>query len=1110
MGGSRIGPELLRVAPAQAARGWRGSFAFVYRSEGIGLVVVQTLEAHRSPQHEAGDVFSFNRNWLPRTKLLTVKVDSTPEPGALVEVRSRPWLVRDVRGTALPNDVLGAMPREGHHLVSLSSVEEDSLGEELQVVWEIEPGAAIRESFELPVCNGFDAPEQMDAFLAAVRWGAISQADSRAIQAPFRSGIQIEDYQLDPVVRCLQMPRTNLLVADDVGLGKTIEAGLVVQELILRNRVRTVLVVCPAALCVQWKDQMQSKFGLEFRIVDSQLLKDLRRRRGLFVNPWTHFPRLITSIDFLKRERPLRLLSEVLPGPGEPVYPRRFDLLIVDEAHNAAPAGSGNYAVDSQRTRALRLLAPHFEHRLFLTATPHNGYRESFTALLELLDNQRFARGVEPDLKQLEKVIVRRLKSELPPRWDGSPRFPERKLFPLEVRYSEEERSMHELLTSYGRLRRQGEKQGYAVEFVLKLMKKRLFSSPAAFLATLEQHRRSVEQRLAPSLPLTESVLRRQADDLEEEYADDEAYEGASEELMTVASGALRPLSPEEDAILKRLEEYAARATAQGDSKLSELMRWLDATLKPEGRWGDTRVIVFTEYRATQRWLMEKLAARGLGSDKRMSALYGGMASEDRERIKAAFQAHPDDSPVRLLLATDAASEGIDLQNHCSRLLHYEIPWNPNRLEQRNGRIDRHGQRESEVRVMHFVGQGYHERMKSMRERPPGDLEGDLEFLARVAAKVETIRQDLGKVGPILATRVQEAMVGRAVNLNTADAEATAARLRRYLKFEQEVRKQCEDLRATLEESRRELGLTGESVRRVVEVGLTLATQPPLRPISVTDHEGREVRAFQVPALRGSWSAALAGLEHPHTGLVRPVVFDEADARGRDDVVLCHLHHPLVQLGLRLLRAEIWGGGKLFRHTARLGNVSEPMVVAYGRLVVIGSRGHLLHEELVHAGGALRQGKLERLGVNALKEALREVGDERGSAFEAQAMALWPALKSPLEAALQARMRERTGNLASFLEKRCEREVDDMRAVLDDLARRIASELAEKPVEQLQLWTPVEKEQLERNRKALEVRLAEIPGESEREAETIRARYVDPEPRLFPVCVSWVFPQRMA
>src|SRR5438552_10078976 len=191
---------------------------------------------------------------------------------------------------------------------------------------------------------------------------------------------------------------------------------------------------------------MRDKFGLEFRIVDSELLRELRRKRGLHVNPWTHFPRLITSIDFLKRERPIRLFREALPAEGESAFPRRFDLLIVDEAHNVAPSGTGRYATDSLRTSAIRLLAPHFEHKLFVSATPHNGYPESFSALLELLDNQRFARSVRPNPEQVGAIMVRRLKRELPPRWDGMPRYPERVIAPIEVDYPDEERRAHRML----------------------------------------------------------------------------------------------------------------------------------------------------------------------------------------------------------------------------------------------------------------------------------------------------------------------------------------------------------------------------------------------------------------------------------------------------------------------------------------------------------------------------------------------------------------------------------------------------------------------------------------------------------------------------------------
>ena len=189
-------------------------------------------------------------------------------------------------------------------------------------------------------------------------------------------------------------------------------------------------------------------------------LKELRRSRGLYANPWTHYPRLIVSIDWLKRERPMRLLREILPSA--PRYPRTFDLLVVDEVHTCAPQARGRYATDSLRTSAIRELAPHCEHRLFLSATPHNGYLESFTALLEMLDDHRFMRGVKPDEEQLRRIMVRRMKRELPPNWDGTPRFPVRKTEPVAVEHSSAEREAHRLLTEYATSRAAAARTGEA------------------------------------------------------------------------------------------------------------------------------------------------------------------------------------------------------------------------------------------------------------------------------------------------------------------------------------------------------------------------------------------------------------------------------------------------------------------------------------------------------------------------------------------------------------------------------------------------------------------------------------------------------------------------
>src|SRR5690606_38591018 len=273
-----------------------------------------------------------------------------PEVGQIALVRDRHWAVVDVeRSTQAP---AGSAPLVGERqtLVQLTSVEDDGFGDDLAVRWEVEPAARVLETATLPrpTVGRLDDPARLDAFLDAVRWGAIASADKTALQAPFRSGVEIQDYQLDPVVRALSMPRTNLLIADDVGLGKTVEAGLVMQELMLRHRARSMLIVCPAGLTLQWRDEMRDKFGLDFRIVNTRMLRELRRSAGLYANPWTHHPRLIVSIDWLKRERPLRMLRELLPPVPE--YPRAFDLLVVDEVHTCAPSGTGKYAVDSQRT----------------------------------------------------------------------------------------------------------------------------------------------------------------------------------------------------------------------------------------------------------------------------------------------------------------------------------------------------------------------------------------------------------------------------------------------------------------------------------------------------------------------------------------------------------------------------------------------------------------------------------------------------------------------------------------------------------------------------------------------------------------------------------------
>ncbi len=1058
---------------------------------------------------------------------------NAPEQGQLVTVRSRNWIVNEVAPSTLPSSGLHGLG-DGQTLVSLASIEDDGLGEELTVIWELEPGARVVDEVTLPDPTGFDPPDQLDAFLDAVRWGASSSADVRNIQSPFRSGIDIEDYQLDPVVRAIQMPRVNLLIADDVGLGKTIESGLVALELIIRHRARRVLVICPASLQVQWRDQMRDKFGLDFRIVDSELMRDLRRKRGIHVNPWSHFPRLITSLDFLKRERPLRLFRETLPAEGESIYPRRYDVLIVDEAHNCAPSGRGKYATDSLRTEAVRLVAPHFEHKLFLTATPHNGYSESFTALLELLDNQRFARGMSTDTKeftrQRDAVMVRRLKSELPKDDFGHDRFPKRALEALEVDYPQQEKRIHAALKEYAasrQARAEEPAERFATDFVLMTLKKRLFSSPAAFLQTLEKHEnslRTARKRKGVAKP-TRGILQRQIDRVDEDYSIDDEAEEATHEALDAAVLLFGEPSADEWSLLKEMKSWAGRASSQLDAKTRRLVGYLHEHIRPNGSWGQDRVIIFTEYRATQNWLQGVLAAERLTGNDRLMTMYGGMESKDRERIKAAFQTDPKQSAVRILLATDAASEGIDLQNHCSRMIHFEIPWNPNRLEQRNGRIDRHGQKSRTVQIAHFVGKGYSDRERSMAETAVGDLEADLEFLMRAVRKVEAIREDLGKVGPVIADQVQEAMLGRRARLDTRRAESEAAPVRKLLKFERDLAKQIKALTDKLQETKRELRLDPENVQKVVEVALALAGQPALEEARVPglwpDPERTSCPVFRLPALSGSWAHCAEGLAHPFTGAARPFVFDHALAKGREDVALVHLNHRLVQMSLRLLRAEIWalGGQKkrLNRVTARVvpdRTLQHLAVVAHARLVVIGGDSHRLHEEIITAGGHIREGRFSRFtSLKEMQDILAAAtADEPSERVKQKLLDLWFTTAKPLQQALDNRTQERTEGLTKMLAERADKEASDITAILTELERAIRDQLDDPEYQQgfLPGLAPTEQEQFERNVDALRRRLGEIPGEIEKETEAIRARFVDPEPRMFPVAVTFLVPARLA
>jgi SNF2 family DNA or RNA helicase len=1033
----------------------------------------------------------------------TFKTTSAPEPGQLVEVRRRQWVVADVQSSEV-------LPGKGtaQHYVTLSSIDEDGLGEELGVIWQIEPGAHVIEKAGLPTITGFDDSDRLDAFLDAVRWGAATNADRGFLQAPFRSGVTIETFQLDPLVRAIDMARVNLLIADDVGLGKTIEAGLVIQELLLRHRARTVLIVCPASLQEKWRVEMLEKFGLEFKVVDTESIRELRRERGIHANPWTSFPRLIASMDWMKSGEALRMMRDVLPVHAS--YLRKFDILVVDEAHNVAPAGSAHYVLESQRTQLIRTISPHFQHRLFLTATPHNGYTQSFTSLLELLDDQRFSRNILPDEKQLSQVMVRRLKTDLVDA-NGKSLFPTRNLQALSIPYTKEERAMHRKLNEYCQSREKTCRGAGALgtKFVNSILKKRLFSSPAAFAATLEKHHSTLTtaRPSAKADPMSERILRKALQKAEEDYADDAQVEAAQTEAVEEATKQSTPLTAEEKRLLDEMRSWAQQTKNRADTKAKAIIDWIDANLKTDGKWNDRRVILFTEYRTTHQWLHEILASKGYGGN-RLAILHGGMDRKDREKIKSSFQAGPEKTQVRILLATDAASEGIDLQNHCNCLIHLEIPYNPNVMEQRNGRIDRFGQKQKEVLIWHPVDGG---------DDAEGSVGGHRDDIIRALKKLEAMREDMGSVNPVIAPQLSGLIEGKRRELDTLEAEARAAKARRFIRAERELKERTAKLREKLDATRNDFHLTPDHIYRAVEAGLALAEKPPLEPIKLPDTPAGTV--FEMPALSGSWARCLEGLPHPYDQAIRPITFDHEVSKGRDDVVLVHLNHRLVQMCLRLLRAEVWAQDdvkKLNRVTVRSlpdGELEGIAVAIVSRLVITGGNHHRLHEELTIAGGYLNdKGFSRETKVTQIDQWLERAKPSKSAVSLLSALRTrFEKSEAAIQQAIDTRSKERLKHLRNTLETRKQQEVKNITAVLAELARGIETELAktDEP-EQFELFSEDERTQLRRDNDALRARLARIPEERELEIAAIEHRYADFVDRTFPVAVIFLVPRSMS
>lgn len=979
-----------------------------------------------------------------------------------------------------------------NHAVTLQALDEDRLGEELTVVWELEVGHTVTPAQGLPTQvnpDAFDNPNTLAGFVDAMRWGAVTSADDRSVQAPFHSGVAVEAYQLEPLRRALSLPRTNLLLADDVGLGKTIEAGLVVQELLLRHRARTAIVVCPPSLSLKWQDEMRDKFGLDFTIVNSEMMREVRRRYGLHANPFQLYPRVIVSMAWLPQVRAQRMLRDVYAQAASTKTARRyaFDILIVDEAHHVAPAspsaigGGRGYAVDTQRTIAVRDLADKCEHRLFLSATPHNGHPESFTALLEMIDSRRFSRGALLDERALREVTVRRLKSDLPEK-GFQPR--ELRIIPFTPHGDEQESFalLDRILTESAKANGTGE----SGDITAMLFKKRFLSSPWAFGMTLQSYlaARSVGQ--APTDWDYDDILGEgQADEEEGRWEQDEA----TALRRSKATDPLVAATPDE---LQRLAEWGLSFESRPDSRLDELITALDAICRPGGFWSNERVVVFTEYAHTLEWVHRVLVQQGYGDV--LEVIQGQTPTDERELIREHFTTEPSTkNPVRVLLATDAAGEGIDLQDHCYRLINLDIPFNPSRLEQRIGRIDRYGQQQTPL-----VFQFSPDRSATM-------YSADLEFMGRIARKVMTVGRDLGSVNQVIADDIQDHFTRSSARRRKKAPLNGNAVINKALAGGLDLNSRLTQLERGYTDSRTELHLEPENLRRVVDTALRISHQPPLM---VAGDDRTDAAVFTVPPLGPAWQPTLKGLDtRSEPGVLRPITFDDKAASGRKDLVYVHLGHPLVKKAQRLLRRSLWSADtSLHRVTAVVvDGLEESFVAAVTRMVLVGRGGLRLHEEIFLAGVRLRGRRTiaEERAEQLLDQALDAGGLKLAAAdVRADLAGEWNEPGSPLRARLLDSMTRRAESrhqrVSDQLTTREQADVARAREIFAAFRRNLNESLDQltsaEMQDQLALFPDNQQRQRRHDIETMRRRRNELGDEEQREIAAITDRYRDVKP----------------
>lgn len=600
------------------------------------------------------------------------------QPGTLIHCRKRLWRVDSQEG----------------NILNATAIDENTKQIKIYLPIEnVQPG-----NLPAPSSKEVGTPQAQKLMIDAFRLSLINST------TPLRS-LQLSraipvSYQLVPVAMALEQDRVRLLIADDVGLGKTIEAGLVIQELIARGKAKKLLVICPASLREQWREALEYFFHIKSYVYSRENRRRLERNLPAGTNLLEFHDAFVVSVDYAKAIEVKNLLLDT-----------EWDIVVIDEAHQVGKPHQTKPDVKIKKDRwdlAVELSkSSNVHHMMLLTATPHNGYTDSFASLIDLLDVNAVSGQVHEPIIHAEiakKHIVQRRRSDVE-EWlinsNSGAGFPERDQDEIIIRPAHEELETIKAVQDYGEVILSNAKDaqkrirvlaGWAVLH----LHKRALSSPEALRCSLRNRKNALLQRLE-KIGADDPGLSEQ--DARANVLDEQVSDLFDEDEIIVRSEKVAPGSAEMiEAEINHLDNLIAQAKKITLSKDSKLQTLIKNVLREMLRIKD-KVIIFTKYRDTMNYVAKQLGSSDRYSNVDVYTMDGSLKETQRYERFAEFA----NSKKAVLVATDAISEGINLQHYSSQVIHYELPWNPNRLEQRNGRVDRFGQKEPEVKIRTLV-----------------------------------------------------------------------------------------------------------------------------------------------------------------------------------------------------------------------------------------------------------------------------------------------------------------------------------------------------------------------------------------------------------------------